>query len=216
VHIPINVSDLTGYEFNSFQFTVSFDSTVISISEVSPTGYIADGFLIILNEANAGRIDVAAAGGFALSGQGTLLTLTAVFQAEGSSDLVFEDFKFEPGQPTINLTNGRLRNISLASNDHPEAGPSGGFRLRGNYPNPFSSTTRLVMDLPEPAQVRVQVFNVNGQLVRSYPQTAFQAGPNQPITLDASSLSAGSYLYRIETGAPGSTQFATGTMTIIH
>lgn len=216
VHVPIKIGDVTGRAFNSFQFTISFDSTVVKIPSVLSTGHLADGFLIILNDAVGGRIDVAAAGGAALSGEGTLVTLSVVFVADGSSNLEFEAFKFEPGLPDLNLTNGRIRNISLASNEDLDASIPKAININGNYPNPFRSSTRIIMDLQRPAQVGVKIFNMYGQLVRSLPERFFQAGPNQSVSLDSATLSAGSYIYRIEAGGPEGVQFATGTMTIIH
>lgn len=216
VHVPIKIGDVTGRAFNSFQFTISFDSTVVKIPSVLASGHLADGFLIIFNDAVGGRIDVAAAGGAALSGEGTLVTLSVVFIADGSSNLEFEAFKFEPGLPELNLTNGRIRNISLASTEDPDPSVPGILSIEGNYPNPFRSSTKIVMDLQQPAQVGIKIYNINGQLVRSIPERTFQAGPNQSVSFDAASLSAGSYIYRIEAGMPGGVQFASGTMTIIN
>ena len=216
VHVPIKIGDVTGRAFNSFQFTISFDSTIVKIPSVLASGHLADGFLIIFNDAVGGRIDVAAAGGAALSGEGTLVTLSVVFIAEGSSNLEFEAFKFEPGLPELNLTNGRIRNISLASNEDIDPSLPNLISIEGNYPNPFRSATNIVMDLQQPAQVGIKIFNINGQLVRSIPKRTFQAGPNQSVSFDAASLSAGSYLYRIEAGSPGGVQYASGTMTIIN
>ena len=39
------------------------------------------------------------------------------------------------------------------------------FALRSNYPNPFNPSTTIRYDLPEPSQVRLELFDTQGRLV---------------------------------------------------
>ena len=41
------------------------------------------------------------------------------------------------------------------------------FSLSGNYPNPFNSSTKIGFTIPEPSFVSMQIFNVEGRLVRT-------------------------------------------------
>ena len=50
------------------------------------------------------------------------------------------------------------------------------FALHGNYPNPFNPSTRIQFDLPETAQVRVQIVDMLGREVMSLPAQEFEAG----------------------------------------
>ena len=52
-------------------------------------------------------------------------------------------------------------------------------RLRGSYPNPFNATTALVYDLAEDGQVRLQVCDVTGQVVRRLVEGRAAAGRYQ-------------------------------------
>ena len=67
--------------------------------------------------------------------------------------------------------------------------------LHGNYPNPFNPTTTIVLDLPEPAEVGVTVFDVLGRAVLTIPVAPVAAGAGVGLELDASSLPSGPYFY---------------------
>ena len=89
------------------------------------------------------------------------------------------------------------------------------FALHGNYPNPFNPSTRIQFDLPETAQVRVQIVDMLGREVMSLPAQEFEAGANQSMEIHAMNLASGTYLYRmIATGAEGR-HVKTGRMTLV-
>ncbi len=89
------------------------------------------------------------------------------------------------------------------------------FALHGNYPNPFNPSTQITFDLPESAQVSLQVIDMLGREVMTLPAKEFEAGANRSIELNAINLSSGAYLYRmIATGAE-SQYVKTGRMTLV-
>ncbi len=89
------------------------------------------------------------------------------------------------------------------------------FALHGNYPNPFNPSTRIQFDLPESAQVTVQIVDMLGREVMALPAKEFAAGANRSIELNAINLASGTYLYRmIATGAE-SRYVKTGRMTLV-
>jgi len=78
------------------------------------------------------------------------------------------------------------------------------FALHAAYPNPFNPNTNLSFSLPEAASYALRIYNVAGQLVRSYEGMGSQ-GLNV-ITWDGkdnsgSEVSSGIYLYRLSSGA---------------
>ncbi len=74
--------------------------------------------------------------------------------------------------------------------------------LHGNYPNPFRHSTRLMMDLPWPARVTVEVMDVVGRRVLTVPSVDLAAGWERGIDLSGASLSSGLYLYRVHASSP--------------
>jgi len=71
--------------------------------------------------------------------------------------------------------------------------------LEQNYPNPFNPVTLIEYALTQPADVRLEVFNVMGQRVMTLVNE--RQGPGNHITtFDASTLASGVYIYRLSTG----------------
>ena len=78
------------------------------------------------------------------------------------------------------------------------------FKLYNNYPNPFNPVTTLQYDLPQDAVINITIYDMMGRLVNTLVSSQQNAGykliqwngtnnAGQPV-------SAGVYLYRIETG----------------
>ncbi len=97
----------------------------------------------------------------------------------GSADSL--EFNIEVFSPT------RVENESL-----PEV-----FTIQGNYPNPFRDATRIVLDLPWPARVAVEVLDVTGRRVLTVPAVELSAGWERSLELGGVALSSGLYLYRL-------------------
>ena len=215
VMIPIEVSDISSLGILSFGFTISFDPNIIEIEAVVAENSISSGFFFSNNFNLTGQIAIAAAGVDSLQGAGPLLYLQVNFLQDGASEMNFDSASFAESSFEVTAQNGRLRNISLASIDDSEEVP-GQLVLSNNYPNPFSTTSTIQMDLPEAAQVSLNVYNLSGQLEKSYPPRPIPAGTNQLVIIEASTLPTGSYYYRIIAQSAGTVRYGTGIMTIIH
>ncbi len=71
------------------------------------------------------------------------------------------------------------------------------FALLENYPNPFNPITTIDYDVPVQASVRIEVFNMLGQRVALLVDGEVQPGRHSS-SFDASGLSSGAYLLRME------------------
>jgi hypothetical protein len=73
------------------------------------------------------------------------------------------------------------------------------YRISAAYPNPFNPTTQMSLTLNTTADVSVQVFNMNGQLVDVIASGKMAKG-NYSFTWDATSAPSGVYFIQTEVG----------------
>ncbi len=78
------------------------------------------------------------------------------------------------------------------------------FSLSQNHPNPFNPSTRIEFALPSRAEVKIEIFNILGQKVRTLINESRPAG-NHAVMWDGhseadKSVSSGVYLYRLTAG----------------
>jgi len=69
--------------------------------------------------------------------------------------------------------------------------------LSQNYPNPFNPTTTIKYQIPQSSNVKIEVFDILGRVVKILANEQKAAGRYE-IKFDASSLASGIYYYRIK------------------
>lgn len=78
------------------------------------------------------------------------------------------------------------------------------FDLSQNVPNPFNPNTAITFAVPRPSQVRIDVFNVMGQRVRTLADEYSKAGYKRVewdgTDANGNSVASGVYLYRMTAG----------------
>ena len=78
------------------------------------------------------------------------------------------------------------------------------FALHNNYPNPFNPVTNITYDIPEVADVKLEIYNVMGQKIRTLATGSHEPGRYRVLwnaTNDlGQGLSSGMYIYRIQAG----------------
>jgi flagellar hook assembly protein FlgD len=74
--------------------------------------------------------------------------------------------------------------------------------LMQNYPNPFNPSTHISFSLPQTQHVRLSIYNMRGQLVKTLVNEKLKAGQNT-LTWDGKDnrgnpVATGIYSYRIQ------------------
>jgi hypothetical protein len=87
--------------------------------------------------------------------------------------------------------------IGIASVDQPNTGDV--MVVNQNYPNPFSSTTKVLIYLTTPGDVTVEVRNAMGALVQTQKHNGLYKG-NHELVINADALSSGVYTYTLIAG----------------
>ena len=81
-----------------------------------------------------------------------------------------------------------------------ELGTQKKYELTQNYPNPFNPTTTIGFNLQEAGIVKLTLFNILGQELRTLVNEYKESGVHT-INFDASDLNSGMYIYKIESGS---------------
>lgn len=84
------------------------------------------------------------------------------------------------------------------------------YKLNQNYPNPFNPTTTISYSIPEHADVKIIIYSIFGEEVRTLLNDRKEAG-TYSINFNAENLASGIYFYTIETGK----YFATKKFTLL-
>ena len=74
------------------------------------------------------------------------------------------------------------------------------FELSQNYPNPFNPATTINYNLPEAANVKLIIYNILGQEIKTLVNEFKEAGVHT-VNFNASELNSGLYIYKIEAGS---------------
>lgn len=74
------------------------------------------------------------------------------------------------------------------------------FKLYQNYPNPFNIETNIKFDLPEPADVTIEIFDVLGRRVAVLVRDEKFSPGAITVKFNAVNLPSGVYIYRVKAG----------------
>jgi|GEM_PF-2861050 len=114
---------------------------------------------------------------------------------EYSSELIFYSDDPEDSTIVVNLLGTGMANSSVVDVNVP-----GEFRLVGNYPNPFNPSTTILMEMPFPGRVVVEVLNLQGQVVETVTDKQLGAG-GQSLRWNAVGCPSGTYFIRMRAGS---------------
>ena len=120
---------------------------------------------------------------------------------------VWEDLQDQPVTIYVDLGNdGTIDDSLIVDNQYTSVNETQTtipqqFSLSQNYPNPFNSSTNIRFALPTETSVKLEIFNLLGERIVTLVDETRQAG-YYTEQFDASGLSSGVYLYRLQAGDP--------------
>lgn len=91
------------------------------------------------------------------------------------------------------------------------SGPTDQGSIPGVYPNPFSKRAQISVQIPHTAQIRLTVYDMQGNRVAIVTDRQYPSGLHR-IILDASTLANGAYLYRLN----ADDQVLTGVFYVVN
>lgn len=123
-----------------------------------------------------------------------------------NGNLYLDSFQltYTPGQPATGfILFDDLKAVEMGLATSTEESPVAAdipeeIELKQNYPNPFNPTTNISFGLPQKSRVDLKVFDMLGREVATV-YSGVKAQGFHTVSFDASNLSSGVYLYRIET-----------------
>ena len=125
-----------------------------------------------------------------------------------------ELFRIYPSAPVtaVRLLHGSFNDGQItvpATRDPPGTTPSS-FALHSNYPNPFNPETTIGFDISAPTDMRLEVFDITGQLQRILLAGRMDSGRHH-VAWDGRDgggrrVSSGVYFYRLRAGASNETR----------
>jgi hypothetical protein len=146
-----------------------------------------------------------------VSAQGQTKVADLVFKMSDGYQVPFETFTTErPGHELTFIYNQTVDGKPVVQSISPELEVNVTFKsgtlpteyaLSQNYPNPFNPQTSFTLSLPEASDYNIRIFNIAGQLVRSF-NGHLEAG-NHTITWAGDNdqgrmVASGAYFYRAE------------------
>ena len=133
------------------------------------------------------------------------VTTNGVINDKGNTG-VTGAFKLTAGTHTLVVSGGNVNidYVQVMKEDQPTGVNSKSlqpnvYSLEQNYPNPFNPTTTINFSIAKPSNVKLMIYNILGQQIRTLVDTRMNAG-QQSVTFDASKLASGVYFYRLEAG----------------
>jgi hypothetical protein len=130
------------------------------------------------------------------------------YRSEGASEMVFNAAGniVITGSTSSYATNGSVFFLSFTPSGVPLSIIGGHeltlpsvFHLKPNYPNPFNASTVIPYDLDMDSRVRINIYNLRGQKIRTLLDVDQRIG-RHTVGFDASDLSSGVYFYELQTG----------------
>jgi hypothetical protein len=197
--VAIDVSLADFVELKGYGFSVDYDADLLEfVKVVTDNNLLGDGELAqptVLSQTD-GQVAIGAYGETVSEGD---LGVSLVFRTKTEIENTYVEVMESDVQDGSYAVNPVALPAPVQIQTRPEQ-----YALGNNYPNPFNPATTIKYALPEAGFVKLEIYNVVGQVVRTLVAGQQNAG-RYVVQWDASddsgrSLSSGIYFYRLQAG----------------
>ena len=114
------------------------------------------------------------------------------------NDAVSGGFNDNEGYLAVQIINAS----NIVGIEEPTVGMINDYEITQNYPNPFNPSTSIEYKIPETSSVRIDIYNINGQKIRTLVDE-LQGSGNHLVVWDSKNeygqtVSSGTYFYQLE------------------
>lgn len=193
ITVPVSINYTT--RLFAVELEIQYDDENLEFVKANHTSLI-EGAMVSENSAQNGTYSIAFASSEAMEQSGDYITLTFKLKNNQSSPSLSIS-RFEANEVVLTSVSVSNEDVSL---NIPET-----FELYQNYPNPFNPSTTIGFDVPNSnTRVRLEIFNILGQKVKTLVNDVYSAG-RYNVQWDGTNefgtpVSTGVYLYRIQAG----------------
>ena len=200
MQLPL-VLNQVGESVQAIDVRTTIDRDKAAVNDM--TAQLPDDWRAVHHVSDDGTLKISMAGTTPISNPGKVATLTLEREKEDATVEV-------GGNVAVNESaTQELETKSLVS--IPDE-----FALEGAYPNPFRQAATLEMDLPQKANVTVEVYDLLGRKVQTAHRGEMAAGSGRTVQISGSGLSSGTYFYRARVEMDENRVTETGKMTVVR
>ncbi len=197
IEIPIRI--INDENIFGFRGTLNYDPSVLSLDSVL-TGDYFNNCLLLSNEFKEGQVYIGGSGyqPEENSDQIAIVVFSILDNFNNYTRISITDLRINDNEPIAMATQMTVSHTLGLDGHIPQT-----FTLYQNYPNPFNPMTKIRYDLPKEAFVTVNIYNMLGNAVKKLVNKKEIAGYKSvqwnATNNEGQPVSAGIYLYRIET-----------------
>ena len=200
MELPL-VLNQAGQSVRAIDVSTKIDRDKVAVDEM--TSQLPDDWRAVHHVSDDGMLKISMAGTTPIANAGKVATLT--LKREES------DATLEMGG-NVAVNEGAVQKLETKSIvSIPDE-----FALKGAYPNPFRQAATLEMDLPQKANVTVEVYDLLGRKVQTAYRGEMAAGSGRTVRINGSDLSSGTYFYRARVEMDENRVTETGKMTVVR